>query len=215
MSGLVVLSGCSGGGKSTLLSELGRRGYRTVEEPGRRVVERELAAGGDAVPWSDASAFARKCAELAINDLTVAAHAPGDVLTFIDRGLVDAVIALRHYTGTCATAISQHALHSYHHRVFFTPPWPAIWSTDGARQHSFAEASAEYDRLTTGYSELGYQIIALPCTTVGNRAGVCQESGVSGGFHVDVQRSSAWGIRSAKVTAKAFSAGFQRMVHRV
>jgi len=28
----VVLSGCSGGGKSTLLSELGRRGYRVVEE---------------------------------------------------------------------------------------------------------------------------------------------------------------------------------------
>ena len=33
----VVISGCSGGGKSTLLSELGRRGYGTVEEPGRRI----------------------------------------------------------------------------------------------------------------------------------------------------------------------------------
>jgi predicted ATPase len=34
----VVISGCSGGGKSTLLAELARRGYRTVEEPGRRIV---------------------------------------------------------------------------------------------------------------------------------------------------------------------------------
>jgi predicted ATPase len=31
----VVISGCSGGDKSTLLIELGRRGYATVEEPGR------------------------------------------------------------------------------------------------------------------------------------------------------------------------------------
>jgi AAA domain len=37
----VVISGCSGGGKSTLLIELGRRGYATVEEPGRRIVKEE------------------------------------------------------------------------------------------------------------------------------------------------------------------------------
>jgi len=29
----VVLSGCSGGGKSTLLAELARRGHSVVEEP--------------------------------------------------------------------------------------------------------------------------------------------------------------------------------------
>jgi predicted ATPase len=33
MNRFVVISGCSGGGKFTLLAELGRRGYATVEEP--------------------------------------------------------------------------------------------------------------------------------------------------------------------------------------
>jgi predicted ATPase len=42
----VVISGCSGGGKSTLIAELGRRGYPVVEEPGRRIVKEELASGG-------------------------------------------------------------------------------------------------------------------------------------------------------------------------
>jgi predicted ATPase len=46
----VVLSGCSGGGKSTLLIELGRRGYATEEEPGRRVVKEEMLGGGLALP---------------------------------------------------------------------------------------------------------------------------------------------------------------------
>src|SRR6185369_12186033 len=46
----VVISGCSGGGKSSLLEELGRCGYATVEEPGRRIVKEELRSGGTALP---------------------------------------------------------------------------------------------------------------------------------------------------------------------
>ena len=59
----VVISGCSGGGKSTLLSELGRRGYGTVEEPGRRIVREEMLGEGSALPWTDATAFARRSEE--------------------------------------------------------------------------------------------------------------------------------------------------------
>ena len=40
---LVVLSGCSGGGKSSLLTELGRRGFGAFEEPGRQVVKEQIA----------------------------------------------------------------------------------------------------------------------------------------------------------------------------
>ena len=47
----VVLSGCSGAGKSSLLSELGRRGFPIYEEPGRQVVKEQLYIGGDALPW--------------------------------------------------------------------------------------------------------------------------------------------------------------------
>ena len=48
----VVISGCSGGGKSTLLIELGQRGYATVEEPGRRIVKEEMLGAGLALPWA-------------------------------------------------------------------------------------------------------------------------------------------------------------------
>ena len=47
----VVLSGCSGAGKSSLLSELGRRGFPIYEEPSRQVVKEQLYIGGDALPW--------------------------------------------------------------------------------------------------------------------------------------------------------------------
>jgi predicted ATPase len=56
----VVISGCSGGGKSTLLIELGRRGYATVGEPGRRIVKEEMLGEGSALPWANEIAFARR-----------------------------------------------------------------------------------------------------------------------------------------------------------
>ena len=66
---LVVISGCSSGGKSTLLTELLQRGYATVEEPGRRIVREELLGAGRALPWVDEIAFARRTVALALADL--------------------------------------------------------------------------------------------------------------------------------------------------
>lgn len=57
MNPFVIISGCSGGGKSTLLAELQRRGYPVIEEPGRRIVEEQLGTGGHALPWLDMPAF--------------------------------------------------------------------------------------------------------------------------------------------------------------
>jgi predicted ATPase len=80
----VVISGCSGGGKSTLLIELSRRGYATVEEPGRRIVKEEMLGEGLALPWVDETAFARRTIALALADRTAANRAAGWV--FFDRG---------------------------------------------------------------------------------------------------------------------------------
>jgi predicted ATPase len=93
----VLLSGCSGGGKSTLLAALRVRGYHVVEEPGRRVVKHEFEKGGTALPWTDAAAFARRTIEVALSDREAAQEQPGWV--FFDRGLIDAASALEHLTG--------------------------------------------------------------------------------------------------------------------
>jgi predicted ATPase len=46
----VLLSGCSGGGKSALLSALRTRGFAAFEEPGREVVREQLLIDGPALP---------------------------------------------------------------------------------------------------------------------------------------------------------------------
>jgi predicted ATPase len=163
----VVISGCSSGGKSTLLVELGRRGYATVEEPGRRIVKQELLGEGSALPWVNGTEFARRAIALALADRASANSAAGWV--FFDRGLIDAAAGLQHLTGEPALATLRQA-HRYHRRVFLAPPWPEIYVTDRERRHGLDAAITEYQRLLEVYPSLGYEVMILPKISAPERA---------------------------------------------
>ncbi|MGV2130113.1 AAA family ATPase [Agrobacterium vitis] len=167
MNRFVILSGCSGGGKSTLLSALKARGFATIEEPGRRIVAQEQAGGGAALPWINMAAFAQRAIDMALEDRMRAATLPGWV--FFDRSLIDAAGALKAATGdeTQLNALKQQ--HRYHARVFLTPPWPEIYQQDTERQHDLAAAEEEYQRLLEVYPALGYEVIVLPKVSVVER----------------------------------------------
>lgn len=163
MDRFVVISGCSGGGKSTLLGSLAAAGFAVVEEPGRRIVAEETLGAGSALPWVDLAAFARRAIAMALADRARARATTGWV--FFDRGLVDAAAALQHATGEPVLDALGLA-HRYHRRVFLTPPWPEIYRRDGARQHDLGAAIAEYERLATAYRRLGYETVTLPKASV-------------------------------------------------
>lgn len=166
-NGFVVISGCSGGGKSTLLAALEARGHAVVEEPGRRIIAEETANGGIALPWVDLTAFLHRAIGMALADRAAAAEHDGWV--FFDRGLIDAASALEAATGEsvlrplCAT-------HRYHRRMFMAPPWPEIYATDADRRHGFDAAAAEYHHLTVAFAALGYEIVTLPKISTSARA---------------------------------------------
>lgn len=130
MNRFVVISGCSGGGKSTLLAELGRRGHTVIEEPGRRIVIEEMNNGGLALPWVDMAAFARRAIATALTDRSSAPASGGWI--FFDRSLIDAAIALQHLTREPVLEEFGQT-HRYHRRVFLTPPWPELYFTEPIR----------------------------------------------------------------------------------
>ncbi|MCJ2186519.1 AAA family ATPase [Novosphingobium beihaiensis] len=166
MHRFVAISGCSGGGKSTLLAELRRRGHAVVEEPGRRIIAEELQGSGQALPWVDIEAFAERAMAMALRDRAEAASLPGWI--FFDRGLIDAAAALEHASGR--PVLQDHASERYNRRMFMAPPWPEIYETDDDRQHGLKEAIAEYERLLSAYDHLGYDICLLPKASVAERA---------------------------------------------
>lgn len=173
----VVISGCSGGGKSTLLEALATRGFACVPEPGRRIVREERETGGGALPWINPRAFAERAVAMACTDLAEAAKSPG--LTFFDRGLVDAAVALAHAGGPPYME-TLGPVRAYAQTVFVAPPWPEIYARDAERKHGFAEAQAEYLRLIGACGQLGYVACPLPKAPVGDRvAYVLTELGVA------------------------------------
>jgi len=163
-----VITGCSGGGKSTLIDALRRRGFLCVDEVGRRIVRQQLRIGGDATPWQD---------QLKFRELLLARYM--DVFeevvertrpVFFDRGIPEAigwsrllnVSTLEHHRAAAR-------IYRYASKVFVTPPWPEIFKQDEERRHSFDEALAQYSLALEVYLRCGYELIEIPKLPVSER----------------------------------------------
>lgn len=168
MNHFVVISGCSGGGKSTLLSELRNRGFTVIEEPGRRLIRQEMLGSGRALPWVDMAEFLRRLIEMALDDH---AKAPRESTqwVFFDRSLIDAASALQALKNEPVLASLGNAF-TYHPRVFLAPPWPEIYVHDNERRHSLDAALSEFEQLREIYPTLGYTVSLLPKVGVSERA---------------------------------------------
>jgi predicted ATPase len=89
MDRFVTISGCSGGGKSTLRDAVPRLSDRA--RAGRRFVVEEIRRDGTALPWVDAIASARRAIEMALADRAMIEA--GATWVSFDRGLIDAASA--------------------------------------------------------------------------------------------------------------------------
>ncbi|MEM9013462.1 MAG: AAA family ATPase [Pseudomonadota bacterium] len=161
----IVISGCSGGGKSTLIAAMAARGFPTMAEPGREVVRAERARGGGALPWTAPAAFAETCLVRATRDFDAARAGPRP--TLYDRSLVDAVAALERAGGQAGPEVL--TARRYDRTVFLAPPWPDIFAADAERRHDFPAAEAEYHHLLRRYPEAGYEVVLLPKAPVPER----------------------------------------------
>lgn len=153
-SGFFTISGCSGGGKSSLLSALAARGYDIVAEPGLRLIR-----SGGPKPWEDMLGFLQRTAALARQDLEQAASLRGAV--FFDRGLVDALSGLVKLGDLPAERELPKAIRRYR-AVFFAPPWREIFEQNEFRRHDFKSAELESKHLLATLRAHGCEPILLP-----------------------------------------------------
>ncbi len=112
-----------------------------------------------ALPWIDMHAFLWRTMEMAKADLARTASKSG--LVFYDRGVLDAAVGLK---DLCDLPFSETLGNEfpYSKRVILVPPWREIYAVTEDRQHSFEEATSEYDRIRSAAVELGCEILELP-----------------------------------------------------
>lgn len=166
---MVVVSGCSGGGKSTLLAEMARRGYPVYPEPGRQIVKEQLHLGGDGLPWENAVKFAELCVSRALFFYNTALPSVRPAL--FDRSILDNISGIERL-GLPLPEYMKQAVRRYRYakRVFMTPPWEELFARDAERRHSFGDAATEFAALQKAYQANGYEVVLIPKGPTAERA---------------------------------------------
>jgi predicted ATPase len=167
MTKLIVISGCSGGGKSTLLSELSHVGYAVVPEIGREVYKEFADIAADNPIFMCETIIERSVASYHQATIKTATL---DEAVFFDRSFLECVS----YYQSSKMADSHKYDHlidelRYYPIILMTPPWKEIFVQDEERKHTFADAATEYARLLESYPKYGYEIVELPKVSVKER----------------------------------------------
>lgn len=162
----IILTGGAGGGKTSIIDELQRRGYPVAGETGRAVIRERLAQGLS--PRPAPAEFARQLFQRDLDHFRQ--HAENTGLTFFDRSFLDSACMLftenKPYFETIRTILADWRFNS---RVFITPPWEEIFQNDSERDQAFADAVASYTILGEWYRGNGYETVDLPKTAVDER----------------------------------------------
>lgn len=166
---LFVITGGPGAGKTTVLLELERRGFRHAPEVARQIIQEQVRTNGDAVPWGNTARYTELMLEQSIASFL--AHTPAGDITFVDRGIPDVLC----YAGIIrlldtANIESSCAAYRYNKRVFIAPPWEEIYETDSERKQTFEEAIDTYYRLPAVYVQCRYELVELPKVSPEERA---------------------------------------------
>ena len=161
MKKLVVLSGCSGGGKSTLISNLKYQGYAVVEEVCRNIIKEH----GDIDPLVRCEMIITK--SIAAYHQAEKMEAVKDDVIFFDRSFLEGVsyfqsIKIHKYN----YLINELRFHRF---IFITPPWKETFQQDDERKNSFDDAVNEYNQIIKFYPKYGYHMIELPRINVEKR----------------------------------------------
>jgi predicted ATPase len=99
--------------------------------------------------------------------MSSADHEAARGLTFFDRGVVDAGVAITARGGELPTGAISHYRYD---RLFLAPPWPEIYEVNNDRRHSLEKALSDYERVRLAYLNAGYDPIMLPRDIVAARA---------------------------------------------
>ena len=164
-----VVTGGPGAGKTSLITELARRGFHTIAESGRAIICEEMQRGGEALPWADRMAYAEQMLQRDLRAYEGAQVLSGPVI--FDRGIPD----IMGYLTLCGLPVPPHVTTAakaalYNARVFLAPYWDEIFTQDSERKQTRAEAEATCVVMRETYTALGYQIMELPRADIATRA---------------------------------------------
>ncbi|MBU0466094.1 MAG: ATP-binding protein [Nanoarchaeota archaeon] len=147
----VVISGGPCSGKSTLIRELGNKGYAVMKEVARKVLDTKGTREVSVDLQMEIASRQIEC-ENELND--------GEI-TFLDRGLVDVMVYSNHFLGGLPNVLEGFQFRNRYDVVFIPDRLP--FEDDGLRIESGEEhAQALHDEVWKAYEDCGYDVERVP-----------------------------------------------------
>ena len=163
-----IITGAIGAGKTTVLKELNRLGYKTINEPAREIIAEQRAINGEGVYDREPRLFYELMLSRALFEYKQN-HSVSDLVIF-DRGIPDNIAYAKLFHIDSKAAENAARLYRYNQKVFFLPGWEKIYVTDEDRKMSFSEAKAFGQRVRELYINLSYTVIDVPFSHPEERA---------------------------------------------
>jgi len=160
-----VITGAPSAGKSTIITELAKRGYATVEEQGRLLIDQEMAKGKTLEEVNvDSPEF-----EVAWTKFQEAREAQVDPaeLTFFDRGRLDTLAYFAYYGWPIPPEITQLCAGANYKKVFLLELLD--YDKDYFRVEDAETAAAMQELFGNAYAEAGYEVVRIPRASVADR----------------------------------------------
>jgi predicted ATPase len=160
-----VLTGGPSSGKTTLLEELRRRGYNTVQESSRQYIEDRLAQG---YSLKEIRNDEKKFQEEVLKKMH-ALHKTLDknAVTFFDRGYHDATAYLKYYNHPLEKFVEEIGKQANYAKVFVLDLLP--YKKDEARIEDPKIAEGLHQSLINTYKNSGHEVIKVPVMPVNDR----------------------------------------------
>ncbi|MBL6657144.1 MAG: ATP-binding protein [Flavobacteriales bacterium] len=157
----VVITGCPGSGKTSLIDELKQKGYPCYEEVSRQLIKRmEISTSFKDFNFEDEVFNHRK------KDFLDASKE----LQFYDRSMIDNLAYLTKNKLTISENMHKDCKqHKYFTKIFILPPWHDIYETDNERVEDYKEAVDIHSYLIEAYTKYDYSLIEVPKTTLEER----------------------------------------------
>ena len=161
-----VLTGGPCTGKTTLLEELGKRGFQIVPEVPRLVMKEEQSKGGSILPWIDLPGFEKIVFERQVEFESKLNDRPE---AFLDRGIPD--ILSYHKVNSLAPPeeLIRSAERNKYDGVFLLDKLP-FFENDPERKEDPEMAEKIHQTIRETYGELGYDVIDVPPLSIEERA---------------------------------------------